>query len=329
MKLSMMLPAKADRRWTLASQMGVRHVISKLAPELTGNPPPYEEQSLKVAQDEYARAGFELTGLEGDQFDMSRIKLGLRGRDEDIERYQQMLKVMGRCGVHLLCYNFMARIGWYRSASAIQGRGGAQVSGFKVQDADREGLTELGVIPSDRIWDNYRYFIEAVMPAAEEAGVRMALHPDDPPVPSLRGIGRIFHDRAGLDRALSLSDSPSHALTFCQATLTAMGENLEECINTWRERIAFIHVRDLRGTSEDFVETFPEDGDTDMPAVFRAYAKAGLNVPMRPDHAPAIEGDQVHNGPVAGMNVGYEAYGMVYTVGYIKGLLQGSDLQFT
>ncbi|MBC7619456.1 MAG: mannonate dehydratase [Candidatus Saccharibacteria bacterium] len=309
--------------------MGVRHVISKLAPELTGNPPPWEERSLKVAQDAYSRAGFQLTGLEGDQFDMSRIKLGLPGRDEDIDRYRQMLQVMGRCGVHLLCYNFMARIGWYRSASAIQGRGGALVSGFTTQDAEREGLTELGVIPADQIWANYRYFIEAVIPVAEEAGVRMGLHPDDPPVPSLRGIGRIFHDRAGLDRALSLSSSPSHALTFCQATLTAMGENLTECIQAWRDRIAFIHVRDLRGTSDNFVETFPEDGDTDMPAVFRAYAQAGLDVPMRPDHAPAIEGDRVQAGPVAGMNVGYEAYGMVYTVGYMKGLLQSSGLHFT
>lgn len=326
MKLSMMLPARPDRRWTLAAQMGVRHVVAKLAPDLTGRAPPWDEASLRQSCQDFERAGFTLAGLEGDQFDMGRIKLGLDGRDEDLERYRQMLAAMGRCGVRLLCYNFMAHIGWYRSATALPGRGGARVSGFKAADAQAQGLTEVGEVPAERIWENYRHFLQAVLPAAEAAGVRMALHPDDPPVPVLRGIARIFHDAQGLERALALSGSPAHGLTFCQATLSAMGEDVVARVAGWRERIAFIHVRDLRGHAGDFVETFPDEGDTDMPAVFRAYQRAGLDVPMRPDHAPAIEGDAVHDGPVSGTNVGYEAYGMVYTVGYMRGLMQATGM---
>ena len=325
MKLCMMLPPKPDRRWTLARQMGVRCAIAKLAPELTGTPPPWDADSLRAHQVRYREADLEIVGLEGDQFDMSRIKQGLPGRDEDIERYRQMLRNMGRAGIRLLCLNFMVT-GWQRTRTAIPARGGAFVSGFDAAEAESLGVTPAGAIAREKVWENYAYFIRAVAPAAEEAGVRLGLHPDDPPVPELRGVGRILTSAEAMERAVAMAQSPAAGITFCQGSFRTMGEDPAAAARRFRSHIAFVHVRDVRGTAERFTETFPEDGDTDMAAAFRAYRDLGLDVPIRPDHAPAMDGDPVHRGEVVGTNVGYEANGMIYTVGYMKGLMQATGI---
>src|SRR3712207_9386060 len=129
MKLCMLLPPKPDQRWALARQMGVDHAIAKLAPELTGTPPPWDEKALAGHQARYREAGLDIIGLEGDQFDMSRIKRGLPGRDEDIERYQAMLANMGRAGIRLMRSMFMVT-GWQWRRTAIPARGGAFLRGF-------------------------------------------------------------------------------------------------------------------------------------------------------------------------------------------------------
>ncbi len=327
MRLCMLLPPRPDRRWTLARQMGLDAAIAKLAPEVTGDAAPDDAEALARGVARYREQGIEVIGLEGDQFDMSRIKLGLDGRDADIERYRRMLGNMGRQGIRLLCYNFMAGIGWYRTATAVPIRGGACVSAFDAEAAEALGPTAWGEVEPERIWDNYRYFIRAVMPAAEAAGVRMALHPDDPPVPRLRGIGRIFGSTAAMRQAVDFADSANAGVTFCQGSIRTMGEDVVEAARGFgAERIFFVHVRDIRGDRNGFAETFPEDGDTDMAAVFAAYRELGLDCPIRPDHAPAMDGDPVHRGEVAGTNVGYEANGMIFTVGYMKGLMQGVGL---
>ena len=326
MRLCMLLPPKPDRRWILARQMGVSAAIAKLAPELTGRPAPFDEVSLRAAIADYRAGGLEIIGLEGDQFDMSSIKLGLPGRDEDLERYRRMLRVMGACGIRLLCFNFMAGLGWYRTGSAMSGRGDALVTGFSAAMAEVEGPTRHGEIAEAAVWENFRQFIRAVAPTAEEAGVTMALHPDDPPVSPLRGIGRILTSAGAIEQALDIADSPAVRLTFCQGSFATMGEDVVGLVSRFRDKIAFVHVRDVRRTSDGFVETFPDEGDTNMAALFAAYAEAGLDVPIRPDHAPAMDGDPRHDGPVMGTNVGYEANGMIFTVGFMKGLMQGTGL---
>jgi mannonate dehydratase len=94
-----------------------------------------------------------------------------------------------------------------------------------------------------------------------------------------------------------------------------------------RGRIAFVHIRDVRGDAHNFAETFPDDGDPDLAACFAAYREIGLDVPIRPDHAPAMDGDPRHDGPVHGTNVGYEANGMIFTVGYMKGLMHANRIK--
>lgn len=317
MKLSFLFFGnKPDEKWYLARQMGIDYAIAKLAPEITGDLPPWDFESFKKSKEIYQANGFELYGLEGDQFDMNRIKFGLQGRDEDIELYKQMLINMGKLGVTLLCYNFMAGIGWYRTTTGIAERAGALVSGFDIDVANQLSLTAFGEVSAEKIWENYQYFIEQVMPVAEQAGVKMALHPDDPPVSPLRGIGRIFINANGIRKAMALSNSPSHGLTFCQGTYTTMGEDVKALIHEWKDHIQFVHIRDVTGTANNFRETFHDNGPTDMYAMMQQYKAIGFTGPLRSDHVPTMYGE-------SNSHAGYEMKGNLFGVGYIKGLLDG------
>lgn len=320
MRLADFLPAIPDRSWQLARQLGVRHAICKCAPELTGLKAPDDFDSLRTIQRRFADAGFTLAGLEGDEFDMRRIKLGLPGRNEDLERYNRMLANMGELGIPLLCYNFMAT-GWFRSDTAVVLRGGAISTGFSAAEAARlPPVPESERIDHARLWDNYATFIRAVMPAAQAAGVTMGLHPDDPPVPWLRGVGRIFTSPQAVDRALALTDSPSHQLTFCQATYRTMGADPQTLARRWAGRIAFVHFRDVVGTAEDFHEVFHDEGPTDMAAMVRTYSEIGVTGPVRVDHVPTMAGED--NGAH-----GYASLGRLFAIGYLKGLCRAQRVE--
>ena len=234
----------------------------------------------------------------------------------DVERYRNMLANMGRLGIPLLCYNFMAGIGWHRNDTAFPLRGGALGSSFD-RRATPDTLTESGALDKETLWENYAWFIEQVMPAAEAAGVKMGLHPDDPPVDSLRGIARIMSSSEGIRRALSLSSSPSHGLTYCQANFTLLGDADRSLLREFRERVYFVHFRDVRGTAECFHETFHDDGPTDMAAIIRLYREIGFEGPIRVDHVPTMAGE-------ANDHPGYGALGRLFAVGYLKGILDAT-----
>jgi len=150
MILAEFLPAVPNRLWDYAAQMGVRHAICKCAPELSGLKAPDDFESLRMIHERFAEHGFKLMGLEGDQFDMQRIKLGLPGREADIERYGRMIENMGRLGIHLLCYNFMAGIGWHRSVADMPLRGGALTSRFNLSEVPAS-LTEYGEVSTQHM----------------------------------------------------------------------------------------------------------------------------------------------------------------------------------
>ncbi len=321
MILADFLPATRDRSWDFALQCGITHAICKCAPELTGLRAPDHFESLKTIHARFAEAGLQLIGLEGDEFDMQRIKLGREGRDEDLERYCRMLENMGALGIRLLCYNFMATLGWYRTQAHVPARGGAISNRFRVSEIDPEPVPEPDRVTEDALWENYAYFLHAVLPAAEAAGVVMGLHPDDPPVSPLRGVGRIFTSSDAVARALSLSDSTSHALTFCQATYRAMGEDIFRTATRFAGRIAFVHFRDIEGAREDFTETFHDNGPTDMPAMLRHYHDIGFRGPIRVDHVPSLAGEE-------DLPHGYAMLGRLFAVGYMKGILDACQITY-
>lgn len=311
---------KPDVKWQLVSQMGIRYAFAKLAPELTGKKPITDFETLKSQKDLFAEHGFDLIGLEGDQIDMMRIKLGLPGREEDIEQYKQMLRNMGKLGITTLCYNFMPT-GWFRTSKGLPERGGAFVTGFSKEDGDKLPMTEYGEVSEEKMWENYEWFISQVMPVAEEAGVRMGLHPDDPPVSPLQGIARIFTNPDAIRRVLSLSDSPSHGLTFCQGTYVTMGAPVADVIREWKDRIFFVHQRDVAGGAEKFHETFHDNGPTDMPAMLRVYKEVGYDGPLRSDHVPTMAGED-NSQPSYGIS------GTLFGVGYLKGMMDAIGIEY-
>lgn len=318
MKLSFLFFGnKPDEKWQLCRQMGIDHAIAKLAPNLTDDAAIDDYRSFARSKEVFEENGFQLHGLEGDQFDMHRIKLGLKGKEQDIERYQNMLENMGRLNVSLLCYNFMAT-GWYRTHHTLPERGGAIVSGFNYEAAKKEPISEWGTFSENQIWDNYQWFIEQVMPVAEANNVKMALHPDDPPVTPLNGIARILTSAKAMDKALSFSDSPSHGLTFCQGTFTTMNEDVGGMIRKHGKdgKIFFVHIRDVMGNPADFRETFHDNGPTDMFKMMQLYKEVGFEGPLRSDHVPTMAGED-------NKHMGYEMKGNLFGIGYIKGLMEG------
>lgn len=226
---------------------------------------------------------------------------------------------MGRLGVGFICYNFMYT-GWYRTHKALQERGGALVSGFSYEAALKEPDNKYAPVSESKIWENYQWFIDQVMPVAEANGVRMALHPDDPPISPVNGIGRILTSATAIRKALSFSDSPSHGLTFCQGTYTTMNEDVESLINEWggQKKIFFVHIRDVIGTPTKFRETFHDNGPTDMFAMMKAYKQIGFEGPLRSDHVPTMAGE-------SNKHAGYEMKGSLFGIGYIKGLMDAVE----
>lgn len=314
MKLSFLFMGdKPDIKWQLVRQMGVNYAVAKLAPQLTGEEPIWNADVLNVAKQRFAQNGLELIALEGDQFDMTKIKLGLPGREEDIDNYCRMLENMGKAGIKTLCYNFM-QTGWFRSSSDIRERGGALVTGFNMKDASKLPHKPYAPVNADRVWENYEWFIKRVMPVAESNGVKMCLHPDDPPVPSVEGVDRVLISFDAIEKAISLSDSPSHCLTFCQGTYFTMGGDVPAFFRKWKHRVGFVHLRDVKGTAADFHETFHDNGPHDMASMIKMYADEGFDGLVRSDHVPTMAGESNDN-PSYSMN------GSLFGVGYIKGIM--------
>jgi len=387
MTLVEFVPPVPHPLWELCPQMGINDVIVKVNPDLTGLPDPWRYETLAKIVGRLADAGLKVVGLEGDPFDMTPIKnFGEQGtgngeREEALAHYRELLESMARLGIKLLCYNFMVGKGWSRTG-VREGRGGAKATYFSLKAGENRWSSRKesqrsnshSKLPLDaptptqdsystlqlnaeQVWANYEYFIKAVMPTAENCGVRMGLHPDDPCLPSLGGYARIFGSVEAYDRAYALYPSPSNAVTFCQANFKLMLGNswseklelekgmstpqlqldpptrssnshsklplntLESVARHFGKRIAFIHVRDVEGTKEDFTELFHDQGDTDQFALMRTYRELGLDVPVRGDHVPEMAYDRILT-PEG--TPGYFTLGRLFANGYLKALLQST-----
>ena len=325
MKLVEFVPPTPHPLWKLCPQMGITDVIVKVNPDLTGLADPWRYETLSSIVSRLKSAGLNVVGLEGDPFDMSPIKehsseASASLRETALAHYRELLESMGRLGIKLLCYNFMVGRGWSRTG-VREVRGGAKATCFRV-DGEELKVESCGLkLDSWQVWANYEHFVKAVMPTAEKCGVRMGLHPDDPCLPSLGGYARIFGSVEAYDRAYALYPSPSNAVTFCQANFKLMGVDLEATARHFGKRIAFIHVRDVEGTKEDFTELFHDQGDTDQFALMRTYREIGLDVPVRGDHVPEMAYDRALT-PEG--TPGYFTLGRLFANGYIKALLQGT-----
>lgn len=206
-----------------------------------------------------------------------------------------------------------------RTAMDRETRGGALTSGFRLSDvSDTTLIHDEQPIGRAQMWDNLERFLRDVVPAAESAGVRLSLHPDDPPLPELCGLQRIVGSVEDFDRILAMSNSPANAMTMCLGCFAEGGHDLAALIRRWAGRIGFVHVRDVRDTQIDFIETFPDDGQNDMLAVFEALVETGFDGPIRSDHAPLLACDDAAND-------GYAMEGHIFAMGYLRGLAEAAS----
>ena len=322
-KLALVWGVNQMHQIRLARQMGVTHSIAGVAGALSKVPRSQYVDTLAKIKAEYDAAGMTIAGVESHPVPAEKIKLGLPGRDEEIENYCAAIEALSKVGIHMVCYDFMAGIDWYRTKTNYPGRGGALSLEFDYREAEKLGPTQWGQISEEKMWDSLEYFHKAVIPVAEKAGVKMALHPDDPPISPLRGISRILISAANYRRAMNIVPSPINGVTFDHSIFYLMGENIQALAREWcrEKKIFFIHSRNLTGTREHFLETFHDNGSINFREMYRTYYESGFDGPIRPDHAPTMDGEP-NDHP------GYEILGKIFAIGYIKGIMAGQNIPY-
>ncbi|MER6943084.1 mannonate dehydratase [Nonomuraea sp. NPDC000554] len=329
-KLSELLAPQPSELWTLVKQCGVDDVVALLdggeqearwlrsgdveqPVAVETEAAPWSEDGLRAVVSRFAEHGLRVVAFE-DTPPMDALRMGLPEGAEALAQLHEQIRAMGRLGIGVLCYNWMTFGSWARTAPAIVTRGGALTTGFSLADAlAMPRHPRADEVTHTQLWDALDQFLDVTLPVAEEAGVKLALHPDDPPLPELRGVPRIANSLDAYRRIQRDHPSPSNCITFCQGNFALMTDDLPAAIEEFLPKIAFVHFRDVAGTVEDFVETFHDAGPTDLARCMRLYVEAGFDGPMRPDHVPTLAGES-NDRP------GYATLGRLFALGYIRGL---------
>ncbi|MEP7322636.1 MAG: mannonate dehydratase [Saprospiraceae bacterium] len=287
--LSINADAKAMRR---LKQIGINYVSSVALPGQ------WVESDLRDKMADFKSSGlslFNLMYVVGPE-----IVLAKPDRDKEIEKIQESLKVAGRCGLPNVEYNFYVdRLtdGYFE----VEARGGSGVTGFdysKVKDLPAK--PEIGIRHADEIWANLTYFLKAVIPVAEKAGVRMACHPNDPVSQQSHGSDQILANLSGLKRLISIVDSPSNGITFDCGVTREMGEDPVEVCRYFasRDRINHMHFRNVISEIQynKYTEVFIDEGQVNMFAVMQELIKNGYNRGLWAEHPHILDYDKEHQG---------------------------------
>jgi mannonate dehydratase len=316
MKLASVLTPLTDYNLALAAQAGVDEIVCRY--------PGHDLALLDAAKARIEAFGMRLGVIEG-LLPIDDLKLG---RDDGTEMTQMksLLRRLGELGVPMVCYNFMAGTDWIRTSVDAPERGGAKVTAFDITQLATARIPGRAPFRADlepgtaraQLWANLEAFLDELLPIAEDAGVVLAMHPDDPPLPSLLGNDRIMHCVEGFERLVALAPSPSNKIAFCQGSFAEMGVDIPAVIRQLGPHIAYVHFRDVIGSAERFTETWQDTGQTDMAAAMRAYREIGFDGPIRPDHVPQMIGEDDGE-------PGYTMLGRLFAFGYIRGLLHATE----
>jgi len=272
------------------------------------------------------------------------IKLGKPNRDELIENYKESIRNVGKAGIPVVCYNFMPVFDWTRSDLNHELPEGATSLAFhkeEIEEVDplsgelqlpgwdlsysnealKQVMDEYSEMDKEQLWENLEYFIKEIIPVAEEAGVKMAIHPDDPPY-DIFGLPRIITGQKAVERFLNIYDSENNGITMCVGSYASDPKNDVESMTEYalkRKRINFMHTRNVAVGDWGFQETahLSEAGNIDMNAIMKLLVDYGWNGPLRPDHGRRIWGDQTET-------PGYGLYDRALGATYFNGLYEAN-----
>ncbi len=317
MRISLLVTPCDDHNLALAAQVGVEQIVSVY--------PGLQRKALKTFCKRVEGFGMKVGAVERL---IPRLKFihNEPGRDAQIDDFVTLIRNMGDCGVPVLCYSWMPDDDWQRTDLCVQDRGGSLVTEFDITRSPNVP-TDTGYARStrsrtsvDQQWKNLEYFLNRVVPVAEDAGVTLSMHPTDPPVPMLCGQPRIMIHPEEFVRMVKLVDSPANGVCFCQGTFASCEQEID--LPAWIRRLApyinYVHFRDVVGRGNRFREAWHDNGQTDMLACMSAYYEAGIDVPIRPDHAPTMAGE-------SNEHPGYHMLGRLFAVGYMRGLMQACE----
>lgn len=342
--LALMGPALNPDNFRFARQIGVTHIVAHVtdynrdrdqlppaaagAAGFTGPETVWTYADLRALRQSINAEGLELGALENfNPAFWSDILLDGPRRAEQLERLKQLIRDVGRAGIPIFGYNFSLAGVWGLTPGPYA-RGGAQTVGFlqpeqppipagmvwnMVYDPARLGAGVVGPVSQTELWQRLEHFLRALLPVAEEAGVILAAHPDDPPLPTLRGTARLVHTPALYQRLFDLVPSPNSQAEFCVGTVAEMAEgDVYAAVDTYSRqgKIAYVHLRNVRGQVPNYTEVFIDEGDTDIVRVLRLLQANGYQGMITPDHTPGLH-----------CAAPWHA-GMAFALGYIKACLR-------
>ncbi len=329
-----------DEKLIFAQQLGVPGVQMN-TPKLPDHDGTWAYEDILALRTKTEEYGLRFEAIENVPIHFyDQAMLGLPGRDEQIEKYQTTIRNVGRAGIPILGYHFMPNSVW-RTSRTSPGRGGAHVTSFDMdlvtttpgggqstfvakRDEKVEALwvkEEVGgtAVTEDQMWANYEYFMRAVLPVAKEAGVKLALHPDDPPMPTLGGVARLFRNIEGFKRAeqiaLDLPSGDAWGLDLCLGCCSEMpggAANVAEMIEHFGPsgRILYVHFRDVKGTVPSFAECFIGEGNYNAAETMLRLKRNGFTGFLLDDHVPHMIDDST-----------WQHRGRAHAIGYMQGLL--------
>lgn len=312
-KISLQIGGKfTEEDLTFAKQLGVDYVS---IPGSKGTFETYSESKKRVEA-----AGLKIANMgNASVHNMPEVTLNLPGRDEKIDEYKQYLRNLSKAGIFYTTYAHMGNGIW--SSAQETTRGGAPARAFKQETAKgrwgdkifEQPLSHGRKFTKEELWENYTYFIKQVVPVAEETGVRIGIHPDDPPVPELGGVPRcIFGNFDGYAKAMEIANSPNIGVCLCCGTWMEggkhTGKDVFEAVRAFAKmgKLWKIHFRNVTGPIPYFVETYVDNGYTDMKKLMRTLVDVDYRGILIADHVPRMVGDS--------------RTGWAYSIGYIKAL---------
>ncbi len=275
----------------------------------------WELQDLADLKRKSDNAELRLMALENVPISFyDKAMLGLPGRNEQIENMKCTISNIGKAGIPILGYHWMPSAVWRTPDRAVL-RGGATATRFNFEFHKDIKNTHERVFSAEEMWDNYEYYMSRILPVAEESNVKLALHPDDPPIPMLGGVARIFSNFEGFKAAMEMFDSPYHGLDFCMGCWSEMGGH-DYVINAIRYfgsrgKIIYVHFRDVQGNVPCFNECFINEGNVDPYEVMRTLKESGFTGFMITDHVPQFVDD-----------TDWSHRGRAYAIGYMTAMLE-------